>query len=237
MEKPLAILFDIDGTLISSGGAGAESWRRAFDELYDIPADIGKFTDAGMTDPEVGRLTFANVIGREPTAEEMATLMARRQAALPAAVAESKGYKVLPGVEETLKQLSDAGFLLGLTTGGTEAAGHTKLERGGLNQFFSFGGYGSDSPDRTVLTRRAIERAGEVLKRPVDPKRVLVVGDTPLDIEAAHAAGAVAVGVATGNHSEDDLRRAGADYVLGTLEEELPGVAARAGSDPSAGPP
>jgi phosphoglycolate phosphatase-like HAD superfamily hydrolase len=237
VEKPLAILFDIDGTLISSGGAGAESWRRAFDELYGIPADIGKFTDAGMTDPEVGRLTFANVIGREPTAEEMSTLMARRQAALPAAVAESKGYKVLPGVEETLRRLSDAGFLLGLTTGGTEAAAHTKLERGGLTQFFSFGGYGSDSPDRTVLTRRAIERAGEILKRPVDPERVLVVGDTPFDIEAAHAAGAVAVGVATGNHSEDDLRRAGADYVLGTLEGELPGVAAPAGSDASAGPP
>jgi phosphoglycolate phosphatase-like HAD superfamily hydrolase len=167
----------------------------------------------------------------------MSTLMARRQAALPAAVAESKGYKVLPGVEETLRRLTDAGFLLGLTTGGTEAAAHTKLERGGLNPFFSFGGYGSDSPDRTVLTRRAIERAGEILKRPVDPERVLVVGDTPFDIEAAHAAGAVAVGVATGNHSEDDLRRAGADYVLGTLEEELPGVAAPAGSDASAGPP
>jgi phosphoglycolate phosphatase len=226
VEKPLAILFDIDGTLISSGGAGAESWRRAFNELYGIPADIGEFTDAGMTDPEVGRLTFVNVIGREPTAEEMATLMARRQAALPAAVAESKGYEVLPGVEKTLRRLSEAGFLLGLTTGGTEAAAHTKLERGGLNRFFSFGGYGSDSPDRTVLTRRAIERAGEILKRPLDPKRVLVVGDTPFDLDAAHAAGAVAVGVATGRHSEDDLRRAGADYVLGTLEEELPGVAA-----------
>jgi phosphoglycolate phosphatase len=226
VEKPLAILFDIDGTLISSGGAGAESWRRAFNELYGIPADIGEFTDAGMTDPEVGRLTFVNVIGHEPTAEEMATLMARRQAALPAAVAESKGYEVLPGVEKTLRRLSEAGFLLGLTTGGTEAAAHTKLERGGLNPFFSFGGYGSDSPDRTVLTRRAIERAGEILKRPLDPKRVLVVGDTPFDLDAAHAAGAVAVGVATGRHSEDDLRRAGADYVLGTLEEELPGVAA-----------
>jgi phosphoglycolate phosphatase len=226
VEKPLAILFDIDGTLISSGGAGAESWRRAFNELYGIPADIGEFTDAGMTDPEVGRLTFVNVIGREPTAEEMATLMARRQAALPAAVAESKGYEVLPGVEKTLRRLSEAGFLLGLTTGGTEAAAHTKLERGGLNPFFSFGGYGSDSPDRTVLTRRAIERAGEILKRPLDPKRVLVVGDTPFDLDAAHAAGAVAVGVATGRHSEDDLRRAGADYVLGTLEEELPGASA-----------
>ena len=232
MEKPLAILFDIDGTLISSGGAGAESWRRAFNELYGIPADIGQFTDAGMTDPEVGRLTFANVIGREPTEEEMATLMARRQAALPEAVAESKGYKVLPGVERTLERLADAGFLLGLTTGGTEAAAHTKLERGDLNRFFTFGGYGSDSPDRATLTRRAIERAGEVLRRPVDPKRVLVVGDTPLDIEAAHAAGAMAVGVASGHHSEEDLRRAGADYVLGSLEEKLP-YESSSSSDPS----
>src|SRR5438105_6075332 len=113
-KKPLAILFDIDGTLISSGGAGAESWRRAFDELYGIPADIGKFTDAGMTDPEVGRLTFRNVVGHEPTPEEMATLMAKRLDALPDAVATSKGYKVLPGVVETLERLRDAGYLLGL---------------------------------------------------------------------------------------------------------------------------
>ncbi|HYZ18631.1 MAG TPA: hypothetical protein VE615_03720, partial [Gaiellaceae bacterium] len=86
MEKPLAILFDIDGTLITSGGAGAESWRRAFDELYGIPADIGQYTDTGMTDPEVGRLTFAGALGREPTSEELATVMAKRQEHLPDAV-------------------------------------------------------------------------------------------------------------------------------------------------------
>src|SRR5829696_8063934 len=105
MERPQAILFDVDGLLITTGGAGAESWRRAFDELYGIPADIGKFTDAGMTDPEVGRLTFLNVLSREPTPEEMAKLMGKRLEALPQAVAESKGYRVLPGVEETLSRL------------------------------------------------------------------------------------------------------------------------------------
>jgi phosphoglycolate phosphatase len=224
VEKPLAILFDIDGTLITSGGAGAESWRRAFDELYGIPADIGKYTDTGMTDPEVGRLTFVKVLGREPTPEEMATLMAKRLEHLPDAVRESEGYRVLPGVEQTLEKLRDAGFLLGLTTGGVEAAAHMKLERGGLNRFFTFGGYGSDSPDRTELTRRAIERAEKVLGQLLDPKRVLVVGDTPLDIEAAQAAGAVGVGVASGHYDEQQLRDAGADYVLATLEEELPGV-------------
>jgi phosphoglycolate phosphatase len=227
VEKPLAILFDIDGTLITSGGAGAESWRRAFDELYGIPADIGEYTDAGMTDPEVGRLTFVKVLGREPTAQEMATLMAKRLEHLPEAVRESAGYRVLPGVETTLEKLRDAGFLLGLTTGGVEAAAHMKLDRGRLNRFFTFGGYGSDSPDRTKLTRRAIERAEKVLGRRLDPKQVLVVGDTPLDIEAAHAAGAIGVGVASGSYDEQQLRDAGADYVLASLEEELPGVSER----------
>jgi phosphoglycolate phosphatase len=222
--KRVAILFDIDGTLISTCGAGAASWRLAFDELYGIPADIGKFTDAGMTDPEVARRTFHKVIGHEPTPEELEQLMAKRLEALPEAVAASKGYEVLPGVEKTLERLRDAGFLLGLTTGGVEEAARMKLERGGLNRFFSFGGYGSDSPDRAELTRRAIERAEGILKQPLDPKRVLVVGDTPLDIEAAHAAGGLGVGVATGHYSDDDLRKAGADYVLGSLEEPLPGV-------------
>ena len=226
MEKPQAILFDIDGTLISTGGAGAASWRLAFEELYGIPADIGKFTDAGMTDPEVGRVTFRNVIGREPTPDEMALLMNSRNAYLPRTVAESERYRVLDGVPETLERLSQSGFLLGLTTGGVETAAHLKLARVDLNHYFCFGGYGSDSSDRAELTRKAIERAELILGGPVDRRRVLVVGDTPLDVAAAHAAGAVAVGVASGNFDENELRAAGADYVLSSLREELPGVAA-----------
>jgi phosphoglycolate phosphatase len=222
--KPQAILFDIDGTLISSGGAGTVAWRLAFDDLYGIPADIGEYTDAGMTDPEVGRLTFENVIGRLPTADEMAALIAKRTAYLPQAVAESKGYRVLDGVPETLERLTHSGYLLGLTTGGIEAAAHIKLARADLNKYFPFGGYGSDSSDRAELTNRAIERAEVILGEPVDRGRVLVVGDTPLDVDAAHAVGAVAVGVASGSFDEEQLRAAGADYVLPSLTTELPGV-------------
>src|SRR5438105_15133250 len=127
---PRPVLFDIDGTLINSGGAGAVSWREAFQELYGVPADIGRFTDAGMTDPEVGRLTFASVVGHEPSPEELARVLLVRQRHLPRAVAESAGYRVLPGVRERLEQLPAAGCLLGLTTGGTEAAAHIKLARG-----------------------------------------------------------------------------------------------------------
>jgi phosphoglycolate phosphatase-like HAD superfamily hydrolase len=222
MPERLAILFDIDGTLIKSGGAGAVSWREAFQELFGVPADIGEYTDAGMTDPEVGRLTFEKVLGREPSMREMARLLARRNALLPRAVAESKGYRVLPGVQELLPRLCEEGYLLGLTTGGVETAAHIKLDRAHLNHYFHFGGYGSDSTDRVELTRRAVDRASNILGRRLSAEEVLVVGDTPYDIAAAHGAGAVAVGVATGNHTAEQLAQAGADYVLGTLEEELP---------------
>jgi phosphoglycolate phosphatase len=224
MEKPLAILFDIDSTLITTGGAGAVAWRLAFDELYGLPADIGKYTDAGMTDPEVGRRTFAAVIGHEPEPRELARVMAIRLKHLPQAVAESTGYRVLDGVEELLPRLVDEGYLVGLTTGGTDSAAHIKLARGNLARWFAFGGYGSDSTDRTELTRKAIERAGMLIGTQLDPQRVLVVGDTPLDIAAAHGAGAIGVGVASGRYSADELREAGADYVLESLRDPLPGV-------------
>jgi phosphoglycolate phosphatase len=218
----LAILFDIDGTLIETGGAGAVAWRQAFEELYGVPADIGEFTDAGMTDPEVGRVTFERVIGRKPSERELARVLARRSTLLPRAVEESKGYRVMPGVPELLPRLVELGYLLGLTTGGVESAAHIKLERAHLNRYFHFGGYGSDSPDRVELTRRALERASNILGRRLTHDEVLVVGDTPKDIAAAHGADVVGVGVATGHFSTEQLSEAGADYVLDTLEEELP---------------
>jgi phosphoglycolate phosphatase len=232
----IAVLFDVDGTLISSGGAGAASWRLAFDDLYGIPADIGRFTDAGMTEPEVARLTFKAVIGHEPSRQERARVMSRRLQYLPRTVAESKDFRVLPGVQETLDRLHAGGYLLGITTGGMEAAAHIKLARAKLGQYFCFGGYGSDSTDRTELTRRAIERASMLLGEPIDPTEALVVGDTPHDVEAAHGAETVAVGVASGHFTKEELRDAGADYVLGSLEERLPLTGPRGTARPASGP-
>src|SRR6266480_3481366 len=113
----VAVLFDIDGTLLITGGAGAASWRLAFDELYGIPADIGQFTDVGMTDPAVGRKTFEAVMRREPERREFTRLLERRLHYLHQTVEGSDGYRVLPGVEELLPKLIDHGFLLGLVTG------------------------------------------------------------------------------------------------------------------------
>ena len=177
-----------------------------------------------MTDPVVGRLTFTGVIGREPSTEELASVVSHYLMRLPEEVAQSSGYHVLEGVEELLLSLCRNGFLLGITPAAVEAAAHIKLARAGLNRFFSFGGYGSDSADRGELTRKAIDRAGVILGSPLDPPRVLVLGDTPKDVAAAHSANAIAVGVASGHYGEVELREAGADYVLGSLTEELPRI-------------
>lgn len=223
---PLAIAFDVDETLVSTGGAGARSWARGFDRLWGVTADIGKFTKGGMTDPEVGRLTFSGVMGREPSPDELGRLMHQYLVFLPDEVASSAGYHVLPGVPELLPRLIESGILVGITSGAVEAATHIKLARAGLNQYFSFGGFGSDSKDRGELTRIAIRRASVVRGAPLDPARVCVVGDTPMDIAAAHAADAVGVGVATGKYTVDQLNQAGADHVLTDLTAPFPGLPA-----------
>jgi phosphoglycolate phosphatase len=217
-----AVVFDIDGTLITTGGAGGRAWGLAFKELYDVAASIEDHTEAGMPDDEVVRVTFLQVIGRDPAEGELASITDRYLYYLPETVAESRTYRVLPGVLNTLERLCNTGYLVGLTTGNIKAAAHLKLERGRLNGYFSFGGYGSDSPDRGELTRTAIERAGSMLGRRLDPQTVLVVGDTPRDVEAAHDAGAVSVAVASGHFSEDALRESGAEFVLPSLEASFP---------------
>ena len=218
----LAILFDIDGTLIDTGGAGAASWRLAFDELYDIPADIGEFTDAGMTDPVVGRKTFEAVLSRKPERKEFTRLMERRLHYLHQTVEESEGYRVLPGVEKLLPRLIEDGYLVGLVTGNTEAAAHIKLHRARLNRFFSFGGYGSDANERPEVTRVALKRASLVYGEAVSPDRAIALGDTPLDVTGAHAAGIECVGVGSHKFSAAQLHEAGADYAISSLEEALP---------------
>jgi len=221
-DSPRILLFDIDGTLVSTGGAGAVAWKQAFDELHGIPADIGQFTDAGMTDPDVGAKTFEAVMHREPTPRELAQLIQRRLERLPEAIAQSEGYRVLPGVPERLRQLSHDGHLLGLITGNGDGAAFVKLSRGDLMRWFSFGAYATAGVDRTGIVRRAVERGEATLGKDVPNSEIYVIGDTPRDIEAAHAAGCTAIAVATGHHDADALREAGADHVLETLEEELP---------------
>jgi phosphoglycolate phosphatase len=217
-----AVLFDIDGTLLVTGGAGGTAWQRAFEELYDVEANVAEHTDAGMTDPEIAAIVFREAIGREGTTEERSKAIGCYLKHLPNTVAESDGYRVMPGVRELLDELIDKGLLLGLVTGNIEAAAHIKLSRAGFNRFFSFGGYGSDSADRTEVTRTALRRGELVSGGTLSDGASIAAGDTPRDVRAGHGAGIRVVGVATGDYSVEQLHEAGAEWVLPTVEEGFP---------------
>jgi phosphoglycolate phosphatase len=217
-----AVLFDIDGTILVTGGAGGLAWQRAFEELHGVEANVAEHTDAGMTDPEIATIIFREVIGRTGSQEERAKAIGCYLRHLPETVAESDGYRVMPGVESLLDRLIDDGLLLGLVTGNIEAAAHIKLARANLNRFFGFGGYGSDSSDRTEVTEAALRRASLVSGGVLADGSCLAVGDTPRDVKAGHGAGIRVVGVATGSYDVETLGDAGADWALATVESGFP---------------
>jgi phosphoglycolate phosphatase len=217
-----AVLFDIDGTLLVTGGAGAVAWQRAFRELHGVDANIDEHTQAGMTDPEIAEIVFREVIGRDGTKAERAQAIAAYLGHLADAVEQSDGFRVMPGIEELLPRMTEQGVLLGIVTGNIEAAAQIKLARGDLNRFFVFGGYGSDARDRTELTRRALERGGGVAGKPLDPVATIAVGDTPRDVGAGHGAEIRVVGVATGKYTVQELTEAGADWAIADVTAGFP---------------
>ncbi|MDO5754576.1 HAD family hydrolase [Arthrobacter sp.] len=222
MTLPRAVLFDVDETLVHTGGSGARSWAWAFDQLHGVAADIGEHSSAGETDPQVGKATFRAALGREPSHEEMSRLYAKYLWHLSEDIWTGEGYKVLEGATDLLGRLADAGVILGMISGAMEGAARMKMEPGRLNRYFVFGAYGSDSPDRTEVTRLAIAKASRLHGRDLAPGEVFVVGDTPHDVDSALAAGATAVGVATGHYGIDELRAAKADHVMQSLAEPFP---------------
>jgi phosphoglycolate phosphatase len=217
-----AVLWDIDGTLITTGGAGAVAWQRAFEELYGVEANIDEHTRAGMTDPEITEIIFNQVIGRPGSPEEHAKVVAKYLENMPEAVAESSGYEVKPGIAEILPRLAEAGVAQGIVTGNVEPAARIKLARGDLDRYFRFGGYGSDDRDRVKVTQWAIDRGGEIAGAPLDLAATIAVGDTPRDVSAGHGAGIRVVGVATGAYSVAELAAAAADWAIADVTQGFP---------------
>lgn len=133
--------------------------------------------------------------------------------------ASSDRYRVLPGIHPFLQAFSGhPDVSLGLATGNVEGGARIKLRPGDLNRYFSFGGFGSDAEDRTHLVQQAAQRGTQVLGRAFDPNDVFVIGDTPRDVHAGREAGFQTVGVATGDHSTEELEASGAGLVIEDLD-------------------
>ena len=215
-------LFDIDGTLLLSGGAGMRALERAFQDRFGLAGAMASIQPGGKTDSIILEEMFAAGLGRAPTAAEMDEIIALYLPLLQAEMTVASGFRLMPSVVETLDYLDGLGaeVIVGLATGNVREAARIKLERAGLWPRFAIGGFGCDHRDRARLVARAIERA--CVHAGVDalaPDQVVVVGDTPFDVQAARACGARAVAVATGTASRADLASCRPDILLDTLAE------------------
>jgi phosphoglycolate phosphatase len=214
-------LFDIDGTLILTGGAGMRAFYRALRQVFGIRVDGEVIHPDGKTDPLIAQQVLEHFGQSERWNEDSrAQLFAAYVSYLEEEMQQARArgaIRILPGVTELLDRLAaDPGFAIGLVTGNLEQGAWIKLASAGLASYFRFGGYGSDSEDRTTLIREAIHR-GTQLVAPSAVEGVFVLGDTPLDIIHGHAAGASVVAVASARYREEDLQTHGPDLLVRAL--------------------
>ncbi|HEY2380480.1 MAG TPA: HAD family hydrolase [Terriglobia bacterium] len=216
------LLFDIDQTLVNTGGAGLRALDRACQQLIQLERAMDGISPHGKTDPaivrEIFRVRLKNI---SPSQREIETILEAYLSFLKDEVRLSPAYRVLPGIISLLDHLvAHDGAAMGLATGNIEMGGRVKLERGGLNRYFDFGGYGSDAEDRSELVRKGAARAAHKIGRTFLADDTFVIGDTPLDIEAGKRAGFKTVGVATGSYSVAQLLEAGATFAVSDLEKD-----------------
>lgn len=217
-------LFDVDGTLIRAGGAGRDAFLRTWERVFEVPHAFDRFSFAGCTDGAILARGFREAMGRDITPGERDRFFQVYLDLLPGLVAEATHYRVLPGIREVLETLSERpDCQVGLCTGNLERGARAKLARGDLNRFFRFGGFGSDSDDRGVLTAIAARRAREIAGRDVE---VTVIGDSPRDLEAARANGFRSVLVATGFHDLKTLAALAPDLLFPSFAD-VPEVLSR----------
>lgn len=214
--RATVVLFDVDGTLITCGGAGRRAMEEAFREVCGR-SDVCSFSFGGGTDRGIARQGLRNA-GLEPDEAAIDALLARYLVHLEPLLAQSERYAVLPGVEALVDAVSAVqGLAVGLGTGNVERGARAKLQRGKLDQRFAFGGFGCDHEERARLLDAGAQRGATRLGVPREACRVVVVGDTPRDVEAAHAIGAECIAVATGTHDLASLRTTGAALVVEDL--------------------
>jgi phosphoglycolate phosphatase len=219
--KPALILFDIDGTLLLSGRAGLRAMTRAFEQTFGVANAFAGESFGGRTDS----FLVSNALQRAGLPDTPEAHDRFKQNYIPLLAEEIEqpgtGHKgLMPGARELLEALHEHHHLhLALLTGNYREGAEIKLEHFELWDFFEWGAFADDHHDRNELVPIARSRA-ETYDIPVEAiERVIVIGDTPHDVECARVAGAKCIAVATGGFTVDELREAGADEVLADLSD------------------
>lgn len=217
--RPTVLLFDIDGTLVTTGGCGRRAIERAF-ERHTGRDDAFRFPFDGMTDRAIVRRGFQE-IGQPCDDAAIDAFLPVYVQTLEEEVASAPVYRIHHGMERAIDEaLSRAGFAVGLGTGNIRDGARVKLNRVGIYDRFRFGGFGCDHEDRPTLIRRGAERGAEALGVPLAECRVVVIGDTPKDVSAARAMGAESIGVGTGSFGPAQLLACGATHAFRHLDED-----------------
>jgi phosphoglycolate phosphatase-like HAD superfamily hydrolase len=213
------VLFDVDGTLIRSGNTlHHDAFTVALQEVYGVRYDLRSVGPGGRTDRWLAREALRRTWVDDDLAEERLEEAFRCMIDFYLEHVQDLSPYVLPGVEKLLEELKASGFRLGLITGNLEPIAKSKMERAGLGSFFGFGGYGGNSEVRSDVVEAAF-RAAEERCGMLNDHEVVVVGDTPFDVEAAHIHNFRCMGVLTGPYTEEELREAGADLIVPDLAD------------------
>lgn len=216
MTEKTAVFFDIDGTLLDTHGAGRDAFINALKAVLNHDDDLSYIHFAGTTDLDVFneiKMRSGLKITKKQEKEFFDHLPVELGKSIRTHLAT-----LCPGVRELLEALSaDARAVVGLVTGNTEECAHIKLSHFNLHGHFVLGAFGREHARRPELARRAKERAQKYLKKGEKLGRCFLIGDTPSDIAAARAIGAVSIAVATGSYDQRALSHAGADHVLPDL--------------------
>jgi phosphoglycolate phosphatase-like HAD superfamily hydrolase len=214
------LLFDIDGTLILSGGAGLRAMTRAFEMIYDIPAAFTGVNLSGRTDSSILQDALLKFnLPHAPAVEEefKQRYFELLEEEMPLKV---DGKRIMPGIAALLATLAERPDLyLGLLTGNWRTSGYLKLADFGLDRFFTFGAFADDSAVRDQLLPFAVARFADRYGLRPRPEEVYVIGDTPYDILCARPHGATAVAVAAAGHSSSELSVYNPDYLFENLED------------------
>ena len=212
------LLFDIDGTLITSGGAGEAALKDAMRSRFGVEEDLAGIILAGATDARIAR-ELLEKHGISVSPENVAALLDTYLGHLSERIGRHDG-KLLPGIVPLLNVLSQReDAVLALLTGNVSRGAEIKLTHYGVWDFFEFGAFADDHHDRNELGKfaraRALERHGEEFP----PSRIYVIGDTPKDIECGRAVGACTVAIATGHYSAAELKEHSPDFLFEDLSD------------------
>lgn len=212
------ILFDIDGTLVLTGGAGGRAMAAAFQELFAVPDAFRNIPMPGRTDSWIlSDAAAAHGIAAPGLARFHDVYVEHLRAEL---TRPGPRQAIMPGVRPLLDRLvARSDVYLALLTGNYEAAARVKLEHFDLWRYFKCGAFGDAAPDRNGLLPKALAQIRACGGPSVEPSHVVVIGDTPLDVACAAASSARSVAVATGGYNVDALRDAGADVVFEDLSD------------------